>query len=389
MDKKRIARLAREGFLDKPLFEGFTDIRKKPQIRLRTILTSLFLMPFFALASLLSNDRETRTERYKGLFGCQRKMVASDSTFARILSWLKLKEAEAFLLSFLPKFEHHDLLRKSLSPGGKPRRLGILDGSHMGGHWLVTLCLAGAISYPVVVRRCRKHGDELEVARKLMKEAPAILGEQRPQLWLTDMLYFNKETIRIARGQEAHILFKFKKAELREVTQDAQNLFEHFGGDEEKSGWDNERQCSWKVRKTLDSFAGYPVQVVELAEFYPKRKKDRNVCCWIVTTDLDLSLEEVREAAHQRWQIENRVFKRISHLSGTKRFYFKDHRQFFNLLHLFFAAVAVLDCIIALLKAHKRLLAALRAGIKATWRNVFSRIREVLYELPCAFGRVG
>ncbi len=90
MDKKRIARVAREGFLDEPLLEGFTDIRKKPQIRLRTILTSLFLMPFFGVASLLSNDREARTERYKGLYGCQRKMVASDSTFARILSWLRL-----------------------------------------------------------------------------------------------------------------------------------------------------------------------------------------------------------------------------------------------------------------------------------------------------------
>jgi hypothetical protein len=51
MGNKRIARLAREGFLDKPLFEGFTDIRKKPQIRLQPILTSLFAMPFFSLAS--------------------------------------------------------------------------------------------------------------------------------------------------------------------------------------------------------------------------------------------------------------------------------------------------------------------------------------------------
>ena len=102
-----------------------------------------------------------------------------------------------------------------------------------------------------------------------------------------------------------------------------------------------------------------------------------------MTTDVDLPLEEVREAAHQRWQIEN-VFKRISHLLGTKRFYFKDPRQFFKLLHLFFAAVAVLDCLIALRRAHQRLFAALRAGIKDTWRNVFSRIREVLYELPCA-----
>jgi hypothetical protein len=389
MQDKRIARLTRDAFLNEPLFEGFTDIRKNPVISLRTILTSLFLMPFFGSTSLLSNDRETRTERYKGLFGCQRKMVASDSTFARILSWLKPKEAEEFLLSFLPTFEAHDLLRKSLSPGGQPRRLGILDGSYMGGHWLVPLCLAGSISYPAAIRRYEKQGDELEVARKLMEEAPSLLGALRPELWLVDVLYFNVKTIRIARGQGSHILFKFKDADLREVTKDAQNLFEHFGGDEEKSGWDNERQCQWKLRKTLDSFAGYPVQVVELTEFYPKRKKrEQHVRCWIVTTDLELPLEEVREAAHQRWQIENRVFKRISHLSGTKRFHFKDHRQFFNLLHLFFAAVAVLDCIIALLKAHKRLLAALRAGIKPTWRNLFSRIQEVLYELPCAFARL-
>ena len=128
--------------------------------------------------------------------------------------------------------------------------------------------------------------------------------------------------------------------------------------------------------------------MVQLKEHYPKRKKERNVTCWIVSTDLDLSLEEIREAAHQRWTIENNIFKRLSHLAGTKRFYFKDHRQFFNLLHLFCAAVAVLDCIMALVKAHKSLFAALRAGIKGTWRNVFSQIQEVLYELPCAFGRI-
>jgi IS4 transposase len=183
-------------------------------------------------------------------------------------------------------------------------------------------------------------------------------------------------------------LFKFKEADLRTVTKDAENLFEHFGGDEECSGRDTVRECRWKVRKTLDTFGGYPVQVVQLQEFYPKRKRERNSSCWIVSTELDLSPEEIREAAHQRWKIENNVFKRISHLSGTKRFYFKDHRQFFNLLRIFFAAMAVLDYITVLLRAHKRLFAALRAGIKETWRNVFSRIREVLYELPCAFERM-
>jgi len=114
MENKRIARLAREGFLNEPLFKGFTDIRKKPQIKLQAILTSLFLMPFFATASLLSNDRQARTAAYKKLFGSQRKMVASDSTLARVLRWLKAEQVKAFLQSFLAQFEKRDLLRKRL-----------------------------------------------------------------------------------------------------------------------------------------------------------------------------------------------------------------------------------------------------------------------------------
>jgi hypothetical protein len=385
MESERIARLTRDAFLKEPLFRGFTDIRKRPQIRLQAILMSLFAMPLFGRRSLLSNDRQARTSHYKKLFGSQRKMVASDSTFARVLKWLYPQQVKEFLLSFLQRFEQRDLLRKRLSPKGRLRRLGILDGSYMGGHWLVTLCLAGRIDYPVMVERCHSKGQEQQVARKLMQEAPKVLGKLRPELWLLDALYFNRNTIAIARRQRSHLLFKFKDADYRTVTADASNLFQYFGGDEELSGWDSERGCRWKLRKTVDHFASYPVQVVELTETYPKRKRNRTVTSWIVTTDLQLPLEEVREAAHQRWQIENGIFKRISHLTGTKTFYFKDHRQFFNLLRLFFAAMAVLDCIMWMLRAHSRLFAALRFGIKDTWLNVFSRIEEILGWLPCAF----
>ncbi len=46
---------------------------------------SVFLVPFFGIKSLLSNDRKTHTQHYKGLFDCRRKMAASDSTFACVL----------------------------------------------------------------------------------------------------------------------------------------------------------------------------------------------------------------------------------------------------------------------------------------------------------------
>jgi hypothetical protein len=181
---------------------------------------------------------------------------------------------------------------------------------------------------------------------------------------LRDALYFN--VIAIAREQNAHVLFKFKDADFRTVTADAQNLFQHCGGDEELTGWDLQRGCRWTVRATLD----------------------RIITCWIVTTDVQLPLEEVREAAHQRWQIENGIFKRISHLAGTRTFSFKDHRPFFNLLRLFYASLAVLDSIMATLRDHPHVFVALRVGIKAAWENVLSRIAEVLYGIPAAFSVV-
>jgi len=55
------------------LFRGFTDIEKRPQISLQAILMSLFAMPLLGLKSLLSNDREARTSRYKKLFGSDRR----------------------------------------------------------------------------------------------------------------------------------------------------------------------------------------------------------------------------------------------------------------------------------------------------------------------------
>jgi len=66
---------------------------------------------------------------------------------------------------------------------------------------------------------------------------------------------------------------------------------------------------------TTGDFAGYPVQVAHITEYYPKRKKDKHPEAWIVTTDLILSSAELREAAHLRLsKPENNVFKRISHL---------------------------------------------------------------------------
>ena len=168
-------------------------------------------------------------------------MVASDSTVQRVLKWLKGHQIRAFLLSFLPEFEQQDLLRRPVVPGGPLRRIGILDGSYMGGHWVLSLCLSGAINYQPLIRCYLNQGQELTAAYRLIAEAPQLLGTITPQRWLCDAKYFTKNTFDLIHNQQAHLLIKLKEAEYREVTSDAENLFLHFGGDQEASGFDAQR----------------------------------------------------------------------------------------------------------------------------------------------------
>lgn len=374
--KRRIARIVSNHQLFQHLFDEVTDIRRHPAIGLRTILTSFFLMPFFSLTSLFSLDREARTQRFKVLFGCSRKMVVSDSTLRRVLGWLDPHQLRTLLLKLLPPLERQGLLTTRLAPQAPRRRLGILDGSFMGGHWLSILYLSGRINLPALIAARNSQGDEMAASLPLIRASKALLGQAFPTLWLLDALYFTCPVFRLLRRAGAHLLIKLKDADYRQVTQDAANLFQHFGADQEAQGFDPQRLCSWTARQTLAAFAGFPVQVVHLQEFYPKRRHNPQVECWIVTTELSLSLEEIRQAAHCRWQIENNLFKRLNHLAGTKRFRVKDPRAFFNWLHLLCAAVGLLHALIDILSRHARVFKALLAGAKFTWRNLFARLAE-------------
>lgn len=385
MQDRNFALLLKEKLKIFSLIKLFPDIRKNPEIPLRDIILSLFLMPFFGLTSLLSLDREARKKQFKKLFGSKRKMVASDSTLKRVLSWLSRRTAIVFLLGFLKVFEKEGLSRKKLTEDGPYRRIGIVDGSFMGSHYLVTLNLSGKTDYPVMVEECEKRGKELPTASVLLMNAKKLLGNSFPDLLLFDSLYFNKPHFDLVRKElDAHLLIKSSDPSFREVLKDADFFFQNKDLVDvpiiEEEGFDSVRICSWKIQITSGDFAGYPIQIAHLTEYYPKRKKDKHPEAWIVTTDLSLSPAEFREAAHLRWHVENNVFKRISHLSGTKRFYFKDSMPFFNLLRLFFAAIAAYDILLYILKRNEKEFKALLNGIKPTWKNIFSQIAETFEE---------
>jgi len=231
----------------------FTDIRKKPHIRLQDILASLLSMPFFGLTSLLSLDRTTRTRAFKRLFRCTRKMVVSDSTMARVIGWLREDQVQQFQRVFLPMFERHRVAKRELVPNGKARRIGIIDGSCMGSHYLSMLDLCGKTDYPVMLLPYDKLGKELPTSRLLLGQAKLTLGAQFPELLLLDGEYFTRNFFEEVASCKAHLLIKSKEP-FRDVHQDAQRLFQAKDkfpdGILEEHGFDSARLCSWSLQIT-------------------------------------------------------------------------------------------------------------------------------------------
>ena len=367
------------------ILEGFTDIRTHPRIAMRDILMSVFLMPVWGVSALLQLDFRLRTPKMLSLFRCRRSknVVVSDTTIARVLHDVDSGESRRALLAAWPALNTKGLLQGELRPHGPSRRLGVFDGSEMGGHYLVAALLVGKINYPLLVEPCAGRGHELKTTQQWLPFIHQQLGRCAPQLWLFDALYFNQSTFKTVRDQQAHLLIKCgpgdKDAPLfRDVLQDAKALFTASSSAvepvEAEAGFDSQRWCSWSMKKTSAEFAGYPVNVFFLTEDYPKRKKNAHVEAWIVTTDLSLDFIEAREAAHLRWHIENHEFKRLSHLAGTKTVYFKDRRCFFALLRLFCLALTAFDAFFAIVQQTGHAMKALMQGCKFTWKAAFSQL---------------
>ena len=369
------------------IFDSFHDIRTHPRIHLKDILISVFLMPYWGLTALLRLDFHLRTPQMLRLFRCptNKRVVVSDTTIARVLSWLNPQDSRQTLLAALSPLNKKGLLQRRLAPQGPSRRLGVLDGSQMGKHYLVAALLCGQLNYPVLTEPCKGRGHELKTTQHFLPILHQLLGSSAPQLWLLDALYFNQPIFRTARDQLQHLLIKYSPQQdevdtklFRDVLEDARALFAAPSAAiepvEEKHGFDSKRWCSWSMKKTSAEFAGYPVNIFFLVEDYPKRKENAHPETWIVTTDLCLDFEEAREAAHLRWQIENNEFKRLSHHTGTKTLYFKDPRPFFTMLRLFCLALAVFDAFFYILQRNQAASKALMQGCKFTWKSAFSQM---------------
>ena len=121
---------------------------------------------------------------------------------------------------------------RRVAPKGPSRRLGVIDGSQMGDHYLVAALLCGKVNYPVLVESCKGRGHELKTTQHLLPIAHQLLGSAAPQLWLMDAHYFNQSSFQTVCDQQAHLLIKYSPHDddedtklFRDVLEDAKALF--------------------------------------------------------------------------------------------------------------------------------------------------------------------
>ena len=125
-------------------------------------------------------------------------------------------------------------------------------------------------------------------------------------------------------------------------------------------------------------YDGIPVQIARVHEGYRKDSRRSNTDFWVITSDFSLTPAEIREAAHIRWSIENDVFKRLNHLSGTKRFRCKSGITCIKFLDILCAVVGALDAFltsISITLDHERR-GEILGGMKPTWLNLLTGLRR-------------
>ena len=59
--------------------------------------------------------------------------------------------------------------------------------------------------------------------------------------------------------------------------------------------------------------------------------------------NLDMEADEIREAAHWRWQIENNVFKRLNEHCGSKHVRTSELKSFINWLQIIEMGLSLFD----------------------------------------------
>lgn len=277
-------------------------------------------------------DLFARTEGAKKWLGSKRPMVASDATFWRVLPQMNRCQLRQFVREAYRRLRKRGHGTLGL-PSGRKLRAASVDGTCWGRQYASAVEVLGKPSVVIDFEPCPGKGHELSASETVLRRAVESFGKGFVDIVLGDGLYITQEMLRLCRKDLGlHLLVKTKELGSLNILQDAEALFgagrEFERGVDRRQGIDLVRGLRYEIWAARGfHHAGFKdeLKVARVMTDPLKGKRERETF-WIITTDLGLSAEDMRELAHLRWSIENHGFRALNEAMNSKHVWTRGKR---------------------------------------------------------------
>lgn len=271
-------------------------------------------------------DLFARQEGARKWVGSLRRMVGSDATFWRVLPRLAPSQfREEIRQSYLTlrRGGHGSLAL----PSGRRIRAGALDGSCLGGRYATAFELLGAHAAVIDLEPAEGKGKELVAAEAVLRRVVTTYGSSIVDLVMGDGLYITQRMLRLCREElGTHLLVKTTELDSLNILKDAEALFQapkEIGREvESRAGMDLVRKLRYEIWAARgfhhEGFSGELKVARVRIEHLKGKYRGQIETFWVITTDVSLSAEDLRELAHLRWSIENHGFRAMNDQMNSK-----------------------------------------------------------------------
>jgi len=300
--------------------------RKEPQVPLWMGLGWLIYGAAMGMKSLLQMDQMARTGEARKFCQSKRRMVTSDCWYWRVLPQVEQKAIAQLQREVGVQLRQQGHQSVKL-PGGRKVRVGVVDGTVWGGREVSVLDFLGGVDSLVDLELSDGKGKELPTSQRLLQRQGEVLGPGFVDYMLGDGLYITQQMFRLCRQDlKVHLVVKTTEVGSLDILKDANALFDARDGvfDREievRQGVDLTRGLKYRVEAAGGfQFVGVPfaLKVARVTERPLKQPQAKPETFWVVTDDLEIGAEDLRELGHLRWSIENRGFKALNALAHSK-----------------------------------------------------------------------
>ena len=319
----------RSGFSS--ILNSMPEKRKSPEIGSGMVAQGVAVGAGLGVESLRHLDHALKEPGVRRGLRSDRERVASDTTVERVCGMTPKSWARVSLRASWRRMRSEGLLGVNLQ--GKRLRVGVIDGTMLGGFMSSVLVEVGRVAAPICLGRIPKRGKELPVSEAVLQHVAGKEGQGFLSHLLGDGLYAAESFWRSCEAIGTAGVVKTDEVGSLLILQDANGIFDaspSLPGVEFVEGLDPVRGCSYKVWAVAEmpwSNTERRLKVARVTETWLKgRFKGQTLSFWVISQDQTLDAVSLRELGHLRWFIENKVFRSFNEQANTKHCFSRNSR---------------------------------------------------------------